>query len=134
MQEIQPSSKLGFFVHEWCISEPHIEFLTITAAWSSGDPPSAPAGSRSRQGELQLDMDGEELTEHKTAFYDRRIRVWGADAQRRYFKFTLLNGLKGTTIEFCKNIVLAGVDSVTLNDDRMVTTDLLSFSQFFDSS
>lgn len=29
-------------------------------------------------------MDGEELTEQETALYDRQIRVWGADAQRRY--------------------------------------------------
>lgn len=29
-------------------------------------------------------MDGEELTEQETALYDRQIRVWGADAQRRF--------------------------------------------------
>ncbi|GFP85767.1 sumo-activating enzyme subunit 1b-2 [Phtheirospermum japonicum] len=76
---------------------------------------------------LQLDMDGEELTEHETALYDRQIRVWGADAQRRLSKsHILVSGLNGTMIEFCKNIVLAGVGSVTLNDDRMVTADLLS--------
>lgn len=34
---------------------------------------------------LQLGMDGEELTEQETALYDRQIRVWGVDAQRRYF-------------------------------------------------
>jgi len=28
-------------------------------------------------------MNGEELTEQETALYDRQIRVWGADAQRR---------------------------------------------------
>lgn len=27
---------------------------------------------------------GEELTEQETAIYDRQIRVWGVDAQRRY--------------------------------------------------
>ncbi|KAK6123749.1 hypothetical protein DH2020_042504 [Rehmannia glutinosa] len=70
---------------------------------------------------LQLDMDGEELTEHETALYDRQIRVWGADAQRRYFK-ELISAL----IYFCKNIVLAGVGSVTLIDDRLVTEDLLA--------
>ncbi|KAI3455058.1 hypothetical protein Pfo_011721 [Paulownia fortunei] len=72
-------------------------------------------------------MDGEELTEHETALYDRQIRVWGADAQRRLSKsHVLVSGLKGTVIEFCKNIVLAGVGSVTLNDDRTVTEELLS--------
>ena len=34
---------------------------------------------------LKLEMDKEELTEHETALYDRQVRVWGADAQRRYF-------------------------------------------------
>lgn len=29
-------------------------------------------------------------------------------------------------LQFCKNIVLAGVGSVTLNDDRIVTEELLS--------
>ncbi|KAH6797167.1 SUMO activating enzyme 1B [Perilla frutescens var. hirtella] len=72
-------------------------------------------------------MDGEELTEQETALYDRQIRVWGADAQRRLSKsHILVSGLKGSVIEFCKNIVLAGVGSVTLNDDRMVTEEILS--------
>lgn len=30
-------------------------------------------------------MDGEELTEQETALYDRQIRVWGANAQRRFY-------------------------------------------------
>ncbi|KAL8456685.1 hypothetical protein ACS0TY_033949 [Phlomoides rotata] len=72
-------------------------------------------------------MNGEELTEQETALYDRQIRVWGADAQRRLSKsHILVSGLKGTAVEFCKNIVLAGVGSVTLNDDRIVTEELLS--------
>lgn len=72
-------------------------------------------------------MNGEELTEHETALYDRQIRVWGADAQRRLSKcHILVSGLKGTVVEFCKNIVLAGVGSLTLNDDRTVTEELLS--------
>ncbi|CAI9787353.1 unnamed protein product [Fraxinus pennsylvanica] len=72
-------------------------------------------------------MDGEELTEQETALYDRQIRVWGADAQRRLSKsHILVSGLKGTVIEFCKNIVLAGVGSVTLIDDRVVTEELLA--------
>ncbi|TYI35399.1 hypothetical protein ES332_A03G074200v1 [Gossypium tomentosum] len=72
-------------------------------------------------------MDGEELTEQETALYDRQIRVWGADAQRRLSKsHILVCGMKGTVAEFCKNIVLAGVGSVTLVDDRIVTDESLS--------
>ncbi|XP_047314632.1 SUMO-activating enzyme subunit 1B-1-like [Impatiens glandulifera] len=72
-------------------------------------------------------MEGEELTEQETALYDRQIRVWGADAQRRLSKANVfVSGLKGTVVEFCKNIVLAGVGSLTLNDDRPVTEEALS--------
>ncbi|KDP22598.1 hypothetical protein JCGZ_26429 [Jatropha curcas] len=72
-------------------------------------------------------MDGEQLTEQETALYDRQIRVWGADAQRRLSKsHILVFGMKGTVAEFCKNIVLAGVGSLTLVDDQAVTEDALS--------
>ncbi|KAJ7957224.1 SUMO-activating enzyme subunit 1B [Quillaja saponaria] len=75
-------------------------------------------------------MDGEELTAQETALYDRQIRVWGADAQRRLSKaHILVSGMRGTVAEFCKNIVLAGVGSLTLVDDRTVTEEAL-FSNF----
>lgn len=76
-------------------------------------------------------MDGEELTEQETALYDRQIRVWGADAQRRLSKsHILVCGMKGTVAEFCKNIVLAGVGSLTLVDDRVATDEALFSSNF----
>ncbi|KAJ8554024.1 hypothetical protein K7X08_024702 [Anisodus acutangulus] len=79
---------------------------------------------------LRMGTEGEQLTEQETAIYDRQIRVWGVDAQRRLSKsHVFVSGLKGTSIEFCKNIVLAGVGSLTLNDDRLVTGDLL-FANF----
>ncbi|RHN43295.1 putative NAD(P)-binding domain-containing protein [Medicago truncatula] len=74
-----------------------------------------------------MNGDGEELTAQETALYDRQIRVWGADAQRRLSKaHVLVYGIKGTIAEFCKNIVLAGVGSLTLIDDRPITEELLS--------
>ncbi|KAH1135450.1 hypothetical protein AAZX31_05G190300 [Glycine max] len=74
-----------------------------------------------------MDGDGEELTAQETALYDRQIRVWGADAQRRLSKsHVLVYGMKGTVAEFCKNIVLAGVGSLTLVDDRAATEEMLS--------
>ncbi|KAH1135451.1 hypothetical protein GLYMA_05G204000v4 [Glycine max] len=76
---------------------------------------------------LGMDGDGEELTAQETALYDRQIRVWGADAQRRLSKsHVLVYGMKGTVAEFCKNIVLAGVGSLTLVDDRAATEEMLS--------
>uniref|UniRef100_A0A9I9CEF9 THIF-type NAD/FAD binding fold domain-containing protein n=1 Tax=Cucumis melo TaxID=3656 RepID=A0A9I9CEF9_CUCME len=72
-------------------------------------------------------MDGEELTEQETQLYDRQIRVWGADAQRRLSKaHILVCGMKGAVAEFCKNIVLAGIGSLTLVDNRLVTEEALS--------
>ncbi|XP_042503401.1 SUMO-activating enzyme subunit 1B-1-like isoform X2 [Macadamia integrifolia] len=72
-------------------------------------------------------MDGEELTEQETALYDRQIRVWGVDAQRRLSKsHILVSGMKGVVVEFCKNIILAGIGSLTLMDNRLVTEEALS--------
>ncbi|KAK1258994.1 SUMO-activating enzyme subunit 1B-1 [Acorus gramineus] len=66
-------------------------------------------------------MDGEELTAQETELYDRQIRVWGVNAQRRLSKsHILVSGMNGTVAEFCKNVVLAGVGSLTLVDDRVV--------------
>ncbi|CAN6371986.1 unnamed protein product, partial [Urochloa humidicola] len=68
-----------------------------------------------------------ELTAQETALYDRQIRVWGVDAQKRLSKaHVLVCGMNGTTIEFCKNIVLAGVGSLSLMDDHIVTEDDLN--------
>ncbi|KAM0861766.1 hypothetical protein ACQ4PT_045690 [Festuca glaucescens] len=69
----------------------------------------------------------EELTAQETALYDRQIRVWGVDAQKRLSKaHVLVCGVNGTTIEFCKNIVLAGVGSLSLMDDHVVIEDDLN--------
>ncbi|KAF1875810.1 hypothetical protein Lal_00006440 [Lupinus albus] len=77
--------------------------------------------------QLGMGVDGEELTAQETALYDRQIRVWGADAQRRLSKaHVLVYGMKGTVVEFCKNIVLAGVGSLTLIDDRVATEEAFS--------
>ena len=58
------------------------------------------------------------LTEEQAAVYDRQLRVWGVEAQRRMgqSKF-FVAGLTGLASEACKNIVLAGVGTVTLLDD-----------------
>ncbi|XP_057421062.1 SUMO-activating enzyme subunit 1A-like [Lotus japonicus] len=82
---------------------------------------------RGIDGDGDGDGDGEELTAQETALYDRQIRVWGADAQRRLSKaHVLVYGMKGTAAEFCKNIVLAGVGSLTLIDDRVASEEVFS--------
>ena len=60
--------------------------------------------------------------------YDRQIRLWGLDAQKRLRRANVLViGLGGLGSEVVKNIVLAGVHSITLMDSRdVIENDLLS--------
>lgn len=52
--------------------------------------------------------------------YDRQIRLWGVEAQRRMrSSHVLFVGFRTLNAEVCKNIVLAGV-SVTIQDDNVV--------------
>lgn len=72
-------------------------------------------------------MDGEVLTDQETAVYDRQIRVWGVDTQRRLSKSrVLVIGMTGVVAELCKNIVLAGIGNLTLMDDSPVTAEASS--------
>ncbi|KAG1662099.1 SUMO-activating enzyme subunit 1 [Nymphon striatum] len=66
----------------------------------------------------------EQLSEAETAVYDRQIRLWGLDAQKRLRSAdVLIAGLNGLGSEVCKNIVLAGVKSVVLLDHEVVTEE-----------
>ena len=67
---------------------------------------------------------GDELTADERAVYDRQLRVWGVEAQRRIgqAKF-FVAGLTGLSAEACKNVVLAGIGSVTLFDDGTSARD-----------
>jgi len=72
-----------------------------------------------------------ELTEQEAALYDRQIRLWGLDAQRRITSAkVLLINLSGLNAEVCKNLVLGGIGSVTLHDEKDVQSSDLA-SQFF---
>lgn len=66
----------------------------------------------------------ETITEDEAALYDRQIRLWGLDAQRRLRNSrVLLIGLRGLGAEIAKNIVLAGIKSLTLLDHTEVTEE-----------
>ena len=67
---------------------------------------------------------GDELTAEQRAVYDRQLRVWGVEAQRRLGQATFfVAGLTGLSAEACKNVVLAGIGSVTLFDDGTSAED-----------
>ncbi|KAF4589760.1 Molybdenum cofactor biosynthesis, MoeB [Ophiocordyceps camponoti-floridani] len=58
----------------------------------------------------------------EVALYDRQIRLWGIDAQAKIQNSSvLLITMRGLANETAKNLVLAGVGSLTLLDDSPVT-------------
>ncbi|XP_015609625.1 SUMO-activating enzyme subunit 1 [Cephus cinctus] len=60
-----------------------------------------------------------ELTDAEAELYDRQIRLWGLESQKRLRSANiLLAGLNGFIAEVAKNIILAGVKSVTFLDHR----------------
>ncbi|WFD19225.1 E1 ubiquitin-activating enzyme [Malassezia caprae] len=72
------------------------------------------------------------VTEDEAALYDRQIRLWGLEAQNRMRSaHVLLVGLTGVATEVIKNIVLAGIGSLTILDAGMVREEDLSASFFF---
>ncbi|KAK9864272.1 hypothetical protein WJX84_011868 [Apatococcus fuscideae] len=56
-----------------------------------------------------------ELTEAEAAVYDRQLRVWGVETQKRLNAAkVLIIGCSGLAAEAAKNIVLAGLGSLTI--------------------
>uniref|UniRef100_A0A8C9UBI5 SUMO-activating enzyme subunit 1 n=1 Tax=Scleropages formosus TaxID=113540 RepID=A0A8C9UBI5_SCLFO len=64
------------------------------------------------------------ISEEEAAQYDRQIRLWGLDAQKRLRgSHVLLVGLRGLGAEVAKNLILAGVKGLTLLDHEEVTEE-----------
>lgn len=75
-----------------------------------------------------VEANGIELTEQEAELYDRQIRLWGLDSQKRLRAARILiAGLNGLGAEIAKNTILSGVKAVTLLDDQLVKeTDFCS--------
>lgn len=71
-----------------------------------------------------------ELSEAEAEQYDRQIRLWGLESQKRLrASKVLIIGLSGLGAETAKNIILSGVKSVCLQDnEKLKEVDL--YSQF----
>ncbi|XP_055605365.1 SUMO-activating enzyme subunit 1 [Uranotaenia lowii] len=68
-----------------------------------------------------VEANGIELTEHEAELYDRQIRLWGLDSQKRLRAARILiAGLNGLGAEIAKNVILSGVKAVTLLDDKVI--------------
>ncbi|EEY66754.1 SUMO-activating enzyme (SAE), putative [Phytophthora infestans T30-4] len=66
----------------------------------------------------------------EAAVYDRQMRLWGVEAQKRLQNSrVLVSGLTALGSELVKNLVLAGM-SVTLHDSQTVTPTAIA-TQFF---
>ncbi|XP_068106829.1 SUMO-activating enzyme subunit 1 isoform X1 [Hyperolius riggenbachi] len=64
------------------------------------------------------------ISEEEAAQYDRQIRLWGLEAQNRLRKSkVLLVGLGGLGAEVAKNLILAGVEQLTLLDHKVVSAE-----------
>eukprot|EP01137_Pigoraptor_chileana_P036644 Opistho-2@32587 len=71
------------------------------------------------------------MDDDEAALYDRQIRLWGAEAQKRMRSSRLLvAGMRGLAAETLKNCVLAGVHSVTILDSHIVQWEDLGANFF----
>ncbi|XP_056129409.1 ubiquitin-like modifier-activating enzyme 1 [Lampris incognitus] len=72
-----------------------------------------------------------EISEIDEGFYSRQLYVLGHEAMRRMGTANvLIAGLQGLGVEIAKNVILAGVKSVTVQDEGLASWTDLS-SQFF---
>jgi len=67
---------------------------------------------------------GRDLTADELKVYDRQVRVWGLEKQKRMLQSKILFlSLDGTNSEVLKNCVLAGVGACTIVEDSIVTKE-----------
>ncbi|UXI18371.1 Long-chain-fatty-acid-CoA ligase 3 [Sarcoptes scabiei] len=68
------------------------------------------------------------FTDEEAEVYDRQIRLWGLQTQQTIrVADILVIGLDGIATEVVKNLVLTGINSITMIDDKLVTKfDMLS--------
>ncbi|GAB7362196.1 hypothetical protein MBLNU230_g2222t1 [Neophaeotheca triangularis] len=71
------------------------------------------------------------LSADEIALYDRQIRLWGAQAQERIRSANiLLISLRALGTEIAKNLVLAGISSLTIIDEEPVQDEDLECQYF----
>lgn len=69
-----------------------------------------------------LSSTADEISKDEMALYDRQIRLWGVQAQENIRKANiLLISAKALANEIAKNLVLAGIGSLTVIDPEVVT-------------
>ncbi|KAI1815296.1 hypothetical protein GGS20DRAFT_544360 [Poronia punctata] len=77
------------------------------------------------------DTNYQTMSPDEIALYDRQIRLWGMQAQQKIQAANiLLISMRALANEIAKNLVLAGIGSLTIIDDHVVTEADLG-AQFF---
>ncbi|KAF9576261.1 hypothetical protein EC968_009823 [Mortierella alpina] len=72
----------------------------------------------------QVTITDSTLPFNEAALYDRQIRLWGLEAQHRMRNASILiAGMRALSNEVCKNIILAGVGSITLLEHETVVEE-----------
>jgi ubiquitin-like 1-activating enzyme E1 A len=108
---------------------------STTATSSDGTngaiPPPTSNGTSTTTGDNMTTTTGQSLSADEIALYDRQIRLWGAQAQERIRSaHILLVSLRALGTEIAKNLVLAGISSLTIIDDDLVAEEDLG-AQYF---
>ncbi|GAA6003168.1 hypothetical protein JCM10207_001782 [Rhodosporidiobolus poonsookiae] len=72
------------------------------------------------------------ISDEEAALYDRQIRLWGAAAQSRLqaARVLLAGRFRGIAVDTAKNVVLAGVGSLTLLDGEELLVEDLGSNYF----
>ena len=87
-------------------------------------------GHKRKAAETDSWIDEDELDDEAKIRYDRQIRVWGAEAQKRIqTSKVFVCGLDGLHVELVKNIVLAGMH-LTVHDSNVLLNDHLAYNFF----
>lgn len=68
--------------------------------------------------------DATQISEQEAELYDRQIRLWGLDAQKRLRSSRVcVMGMGGLGCEVSKNLVLSGVKELKMVDDKLVSAE-----------
>ncbi|KAM3468498.1 hypothetical protein MY5147_007881 [Beauveria neobassiana] len=121
-----PDAMAGIFNGQRFIADPNM------AALPMGDPSMMlPLMFANGQVPLQPPQQAKPISADEIALYDRQIRLWGMAAQARIQNARiLLISMRALANEVAKNLVLAGVGSLTILDDALVSEADLG-AQFF---
>ncbi|GFR51131.1 hypothetical protein Agub_g13484 [Astrephomene gubernaculifera] len=102
--------------------------MSKRAAEGSSDTPSAKKPTMSKSGAPDGGPGQVEIDEN---LHSRQLAVYGREAMKRMATSSvLISGLNGLGVEVAKNVILAGVRSVTIHDTASVTLQDLS-AQFY---